>query len=72
MTMESLKDYISTKDASSQFGLSREHISRLARKGTVRARKVERDWLVYLPSLKAYLASNPRPGLKVGQKIRRK
>jgi len=70
--MDSLKDYISTKDASSQFDLSREHISRLARKGTVKAHKVERDWLIYLPALKAYLASNPHPGLKVGQKIRRK
>lgn len=72
MAMDTLKDYISTKEASSQFGLSREHISRLARKGTVKARKVERDWLVHLPSLKAYLASNPHPGLKLGQKIHRK
>lgn len=70
--MDPLGDYISTKDASSQFGLSREHISRLARQGVIKARKVERDWLVYLPSLKAYLASNPHPGLKVGQKIHRK
>lgn len=33
--MDGLKDFISTKEASVQFGLSREHISRLAHKGIV-------------------------------------
>ncbi len=70
--MDPLKDYISTKEASKEFGLSAEHIARLAQKGIVEARKIQRDWLVYVPSLKEYIASNPRPGLKVGQKIHRK
>ncbi len=70
--MDSLRDYISTKEASEKFGLSREHLARLAQKGVIEARKIERDWLIYLPSLQAYINSNPHPGLKTGQKIRRR
>jgi hypothetical protein len=67
--MEPITDYISTTEAIKRFGMSRSMLALLARKGTIKARKVGHDWLIYLPSLKAYLDSNPRPGIKPGSKL---
>jgi hypothetical protein len=67
--MESINDYISTKQASELFGLTQRHISHLIRKDIVKGRKVGHDWLVHLPSLKKYAASDPRPGIKPGAKL---
>ncbi len=70
--MESIDDYVSTKQAGEMAGLSQRHIDYLARNGIVKARRVGAYWLVYLPSLKQYLASNPRPGIKLGTKLPRR
>ncbi len=69
--MESIQDYISTKEASELYNLSQSQLAHLARTQTVKARKVGHDWLIYSPSLKEYLASNPHPGLKLGTKLNR-
>ncbi len=69
--MESIEDYISTQQASQLSGLSQSQLAHLARNQTVKARKVGHDWLIYGPSLKEYLASNPHPGLKLGTKLKR-
>ncbi len=60
------QDLISSKEASGVSGLSQRHIGHLARKGIIQARKLGHDWLIYMPSLKAYLDSNPQPGIKPG------
>lgn len=67
--MEPITDYISTKEASKRFGISQRHLGHLARKGLVKAQKMGYEWLLHLPSLQAYLDSNPRPGIKPGSKL---
>ena len=68
--MESINDFVSTKEASKILGLSQTHLGYLARCKIIKARKVGHDWLIYMPSLRDYLASNPRPGIKLGTKLR--
>jgi excisionase family DNA binding protein len=70
--MESLNEFVSTREASERFGLSQTHLGHLARNQLIGARKMGGYWLIHLPSLEAYLASNPRPGLKPGAKLKRR
>jgi len=66
--MESIDDYLTTREASERFGLSAKHLGYLSRKEIIKARKVGHDWFIYIPSLNAYLETNPRPGVKPGSK----
>jgi hypothetical protein len=69
--MESINDFVSTREASEILDLSQTHLGYLARNKMIKARKVGHDWLIYLPSLRDCLASNPRPGIKLGTKLKR-
>ena len=42
----------STKQAAQILGLTQEHVRLLARRGTIRARKIGRDWIVLEVSYK--------------------
>jgi len=66
-----MKDYISTAQASKIYGLSTSQIRLLLKKGKINGRKIARNWLVIPNSLASYMANRPKPGLKLGQKIRR-
>jgi hypothetical protein len=68
---ELIGEYLSTMQAGQAAGLSQKQIGYLLRQGTLQGSKLGRDWLVYRPSLAAYMANRPRPGLKLGQKITR-
>jgi len=61
-TQTPITDYISTKEASKRSGLTQAHISLLLSRGTLQGHKVARDWMVYVPSLDAYLANRPKRG----------
>ncbi len=69
--MAEISEYLSTTEAGEVAGMSRQQIQWLVRRGTLLGCKVGRNWLVYRPSLSAYMANRPRPGLKPGQKITR-
>jgi hypothetical protein len=66
-----LSEYISTTQAGEMADVTRAQIQWLLRQGRLQGTKVARNWLVYRPSLSAYLAARPRPGLKLGQKVNR-
>jgi excisionase family DNA binding protein len=55
---------ISTLEASTTSGLSREYIQRLVRQGRVEGIKLGHDWLVYEESLQLFLAHPRKPGPK--------
>ncbi len=69
--MAEISEYLSTQEASAQFGLSDGQLRRLLISGRVEGLKKGRDWLVAASSVKQYMANRPRPGLKLGQKISR-
>lgn len=64
-------EYISTTDAVRLFDLSDSQLRRLLIGGKVQGVKIARSWLVFRPSLIAYLANRPKRGPKPGQKITR-
>ncbi len=49
-----IEDYISTREASEKYGLSKEHIARMLKAGQLQGKKIGHDWLVYEPSLLKY------------------
>lgn len=49
--------YIPASDAARTTGLSREYITRLARAGKLPARRLGRNWLISLASLRTLAAS---------------
>ena len=67
-----MENYLSVKEASERYGLSRTQINRLLRAGKIRGRRFGHFWVVAPESIKAYIENPPRPGLKKGQKISRK
>lgn len=62
--MGSLKDYISTREAAERYGLAQEHFALLAKSRKIKATKIARDWLLYLPSLEYYMTHRPKRGPK--------
>jgi hypothetical protein len=64
-------EYISSREAVKLFGVSDSQLRRLLISGKVQGVKLARNWLVFRPSLTAYMADRPRPGLRPGQKINR-
>ena len=69
--MAELSEYITTREASERYEISQEYLAYLARTEAIAARKMARDWLVLTGSLEHYMANQPRPGVKPGQKINR-
>jgi len=61
-TTTPITDYISTREASKRSGLTQSHIGILLARGILQGQKVARDWMVYAPSLDAYLANRPKRG----------
>jgi len=64
-----ITDYISTKKASERVGISRSYLQYLLSVGRVQGHKLGHDWLVFVPSLDAYIANRPKRGLKPGTKL---
>ncbi len=61
---EAAKQFISLSDASKRVGLSSDHLRRLAIDGKLWAVKMGRNWVTTEEALRAYLATNPKPGRK--------
>ena len=66
MPVDSLKDYISTKEACKRYGLSPGHLWHLVTTGAIEGIQIARDWLLYVPSLETYMEHRPKPGPKPG------
>lgn len=49
-------EYMTTKEAAEVLGLSFETVSRLAKRGVIKAEKRGRDWLLERDSVEAHLA----------------
>ena len=60
--MPKISDFLDTKEASSLSGFSEVYIRKLAQRGTIKAQKVRRDWLVSRASLQEYLAKERKVG----------
>ena len=63
---------LSVSEASGKFGLSVGHIRALLIEGTVSGSKFATVWMVNEASLKAYLATERKPGPKPKKKTNRK
>ncbi len=61
---EAAKQFISLAEASKLVGLSSDHLRRLAIEGKLWAVKMGRNWVTTEESLRAYLATKPKPGRK--------
>ena len=70
--MDTLKDYISTKEASERYGIDQGYLAFLVTRGAIKGVKIARNWLLYLPSLEAYMQNRPKRGPKPGTRIRRR
>jgi hypothetical protein len=55
---------ISTTEAEQRYGLSRNYLALLLRKGTLEGEKPSRDWFIYTDSLEHFLATKRKPGPK--------
>ncbi len=47
-------DYLNCQEAAERLGCTRQHISRLARRGELTGRKIGRDWVVSRESVQQY------------------
>ena len=68
MTPPDLSDYITAKEASELADLHHSHITLLATKGKIKAFRFGHAWMIYKPSLEAYLTSDRKPGPKPKRK----
>jgi len=68
-TPTTLTDYVGTRKASERAGMTQKHISHLLSVGRVQGHKLGHDWLVFVPSLDAYIANRPKRGLRPGTKL---
>lgn len=55
---------MSLAEAAKLSGLTHDHLRRIAREGKLEATKIGRDWLTTSEALKAYLATERKPGRK--------
>ncbi len=58
------RECITTPEASKRSGLSKAHITRLLKSGTVEGIQLGREWLVYADSLERYISVPHKPGPK--------
>ena len=59
-----LSQITTTTEAAQKYGLSDSYLRRLIAKGKIRGRKTVRTWLVDIPSLQRFLATERKPGPK--------
>ena len=62
--MAMIDGYLTTAQASAQFGLSAAHIRRLLEYSTLKGVKAGHDWLLEINSIEEYMTNRPRPGRK--------
>lgn len=55
---------LTSSEAASLTGYSRDHVGLLLRRGVLSGRKFGRDWVVDSRSLLAYVEGSPKPGRK--------
>ena len=58
------RECITTPEASKRSGLSKSHLSRLLKAGTLEGFQLGREWLVYTDSLEKYISTPHKPGPK--------
>lgn len=58
------RECIPTDQASKRSGLSKVHLTRLLRNGTLEGIQLGREWLIYTDSLESYIASPHKSGPK--------
>ena len=58
--------YITTIEASKEYGLSDAHYRLLLERGTIKGVKAGLDWLISVESLEAYMNNRPKRGRKPG------
>ncbi len=59
-----LAQVISAREAAEMLGLSQAQITYLLRHGTMKGKKVGREWITTTNAVQLYRSSNPRPGPK--------
>jgi excisionase family DNA binding protein len=64
LDLETNRKCITTLQASESSGLSKVHLARLLREGTLEGIQLGRDWLIYTDSLEKYLTTPHKPGPK--------
>lgn len=57
--MSEIENWMTCAEAAAATGYNAEHVRRLAREGKIKARRAGNAYLVYLPSLRAYVAADP-------------
>ena len=67
-----IEGLLTTGQASKKYSLTDAHIRRLLIDGTIEGQKLGHIWLVNTLSLDNYMANRPKPGMKKGQRKRRK
>jgi excisionase family DNA binding protein len=58
------REFITTSQAAERSGLSKVHLTRLLRNGTLEGVQPGREWLIYTDSLEKYLATPHKSGPK--------
>lgn len=63
MTDDPFKDLINLEKASEFSGLSRDHLRRLMEQGSIKGKKIGRDWITTIYYVEEYLNRNIKPGI---------
>jgi len=64
MENDPFKDLISLEEAAQYAGFSSRHLRLLLQKGTIRGKKIGRDWVTTKEEIDKYLIQERRPGRK--------
>ena len=60
--IELSRQHLTTSEAAKRSGLSKNYLTQLLRKGTLKGFQMARDWLIYTDSLETFLATPRKPG----------
>ncbi len=64
MTNDPFKDLINLVKASEICGLSSDHLRRLMERGSIKGKKIGRDWITTTYYVKEYINKKNKPGRK--------
>ena len=64
MDNDPFKDLINLEEASIILGLSSDHLRRLMEKGSIKGKKIGRDWITTKDFVMEYIQQKHRPGRK--------
>jgi len=64
MTQDPFKDLINLEKASEISGLSSDHLRRLVEQGSIKGKKIGRDWITTNYYVEEYINSKNKPGRK--------